>query len=83
MARRQVAPVQDPVSRRGTPVETLTNREIDVLILLAERLTDDEIAERLVLAPATVRKHTMHIYSKLGVHNRRAAVAQGRRLGLL
>ena len=76
-------PIQDAAVSAATPVETLTNREIDVLILLAERLSDDEIAERLVLAPATVRKHTMRIYSKLGVHNRRAAAAQGRRLGLL
>jgi LuxR family maltose regulon positive regulatory protein len=64
-------------------VEALTNREIDVLILLAERLTDKEIAERLVLSPGTVRKHTTHIYGKLGVDNRRAAVAQARRLGLI
>ncbi len=76
-------PTQDAPASAATPVETLTNREIDVLILLAERLSDDEIAARLVLAPATVRKHTMHIYSKLGVHNRRTAVAHGRRLGLL
>jgi LuxR family maltose regulon positive regulatory protein len=64
-------------------VERLTNREIDVLLLLAERLSDKEIAARLVLAPATVRKHTMNIYGKLGVDNRRAAVAQARRVGLI
>ena len=61
----------------------LTNREIDVLILLAERLSDKEIAERLVLSPVTVKKHTQRIYRKLGVDNRRAAVAQARRLGLI
>jgi LuxR family maltose regulon positive regulatory protein len=61
----------------------LTNREIDVLILLAERLSDKEIAERLVLSPLTVKKHTQRIFLKLGVHNRRAAVAQARRLGLI
>jgi LuxR family transcriptional regulator, maltose regulon positive regulatory protein len=63
--------------------ETLTNREIDVLILLAERLSDKEIAARLVLSPETVKKHTAHIYRKLGVDNRRAAAAYARRLGLL
>jgi LuxR family transcriptional regulator, maltose regulon positive regulatory protein len=63
--------------------EMLTNREIDVLTLLAERLTDKEIAKRLVLSPVTVKKHTQRIYRKLGVDNRRAAVAQARRLGLL
>jgi LuxR family transcriptional regulator, maltose regulon positive regulatory protein len=65
------------------PAELLTNRETDVLILLAERLPDKEIAERLVLSPVTVKKHTQRIYRKLGVDNRRAAVAQARRLGLL
>ncbi len=35
----------------------LTNREIDVLILLSQRLSDKEIAERLVLSPVTVKKH--------------------------
>ena len=63
--------------------DLLTNREIDVLTLLAERLSDKEIAERLVLSPGTVKKHTMHIYDKLGVDNRRAAVAQARHLGLI
>ncbi len=62
----------------------LTNREIDVLLLLAERLTDKEIAERLVLSLLTVKKHTQRIYRKLGVHNRRgSAVVQARRLGLI
>ena len=65
------------------PVEVLTNREIDVLIQLAERLSDKEIAARLVLSLGTVRKHTMHIYTKLGVNKRRAAAAVARRLGLI
>jgi LuxR family transcriptional regulator, maltose regulon positive regulatory protein len=69
--------------RQEVMAETLTNREIDVLTLLAERLTDKEIAERLVLSPVTVKKHTQRIYRKLDVDNRRAAVAQARRLGLI
>jgi LuxR family maltose regulon positive regulatory protein len=64
-------------------IETLTNRELDVLLLLAARLTDKEIAGRLVLSPMTVKKHTQRIYRKLGVNSRRAAVAQARRLGLI
>ncbi len=68
---------------RGFPPETLTNREIDVLLLLAERLSDKEIAERLVLSPLTVKKHEQRIYQKLDVHGRRAAVAEARRLGLI
>ena len=64
-------------------IETLTNREVDILILLAQRLSDKEIAERLFLAPGTVKKHTNHLYRKLGVHNRREAAAAARRLGLV
>jgi ATP/maltotriose-dependent transcriptional regulator MalT len=64
-------------------VELLTNREIDVITLLSQRLSDKEIAERLILSPATVKKYTQRIYRKLGVDNRRAAVAHARRLGLL
>ena len=69
--------------RQEELAEMLSNREIDVLTLLAERLTDKEIAERLVLSPVTVKKHTQRIYRKLGVDNRRVAVAQARRLGLI
>jgi LuxR family maltose regulon positive regulatory protein len=63
--------------------ETLTYREIDVLTLLAERLTDKDIAKRLLLSPFTVKKYTQRIYRKLGVHNRREAVARARHLGLI
>ena len=82
-------PAAIPLPNEGLPgdvlrpvvsVEALTNREIDVLILLAERLSDKEIAQRLVLSPGTIRKHTAHIYRKLGVENRRAAAAHARRL---
>jgi LuxR family transcriptional regulator, maltose regulon positive regulatory protein len=69
--------------RQTTLIENLTNREIDVLVLLAERLSDKEIAERLVLSPVTVKKHLQRIYGKLDVHGRRAAVAEARRLGLI
>jgi LuxR family maltose regulon positive regulatory protein len=72
-----------PAPREEAPAEMLTNREIDVLILLSQRLSDKEIAERLVLSPVTVKKYAQRIYRKLGVDNRRAAVAQARRLGLL
>ncbi len=67
----------------GVTAEMLTKREIDVLILLSQRLSDKEIADRLVLSPVTVKKHTQRIYRKLGVNSRRAAVARARRLGLL
>jgi LuxR family transcriptional regulator, maltose regulon positive regulatory protein len=63
--------------------EMLTRREVEILGLLAERLADKEIAEKLVIAPNTVRKHTSTIYSKLGVNSRREAVEVARSLGLL
>lgn len=72
-----------PAAGQEVTADMLTNREIDVLILLAERLSDKEIAERLVLSPMTVKKHTQRIYGKLGVHSRRAAVVRARRLGLI
>ena len=67
-------------ARQPVPAELFTNRELDVLSLLAQRLTDKEIAARLVLSPLTVKKHMQRIYRKLGVDNRRAAVAEARRL---
>jgi LuxR family maltose regulon positive regulatory protein len=76
-------PAVAPLASLHVPAELLTNREIDVLVLLAERLSDKEIAERLVLSPVTVKKHTQRIYGKLGVHSRRAAVNEARRLGLI
>jgi LuxR family maltose regulon positive regulatory protein len=87
-AATQAAPAGQPGTATQSPgpavtAATLTNREIDVLTLLAQRLSDKEIAERLVLSPVTVKKHTQRIYRKLGVDNRRAAVAQARRLGMI
>ena len=73
----------EPPLRQPTPAELFTNREIDVLTLLAQRLGDKEIAAQLVLSPLTVKKHTQRLYRKLGVSSRRAAVAEARRLGLI
>ncbi|MCS6883478.1 MAG: LuxR C-terminal-related transcriptional regulator [Chloroflexaceae bacterium] len=63
--------------------EPLTRRESEILALLALRWSDKEIAEQLIISPKTVRRHTSTIYSKLGVHGRREAVAVARQLGLL
>jgi len=59
----------------------LTSREADVLRLLDERLSNKEIARELMIAPATVKKHTVTLYEKLNVHGRREAVAKARALG--
>jgi len=61
----------------------LSNREIDVLLLLEERLTSKEIAERLFISSETVKRHTVNIYRKLNVHGRRQAVSAARAMGLL
>lgn len=69
--------------RPRTLIEPLTNRELDVLELLAQRLYDKEIADQLSVAVTTVKTHVGNILQKLGVGNRREAVAKGRSLGLL
>src|SRR5690606_18622779 len=69
--------------RSGALLSPLTPREHDVLRLLAEGLTNSEIAEALVLSTETVRWYTKQLYSKLGVHHRVKAVAQARALGLV
>jgi DNA-binding NarL/FixJ family response regulator len=53
----------------------LTNRELEVLRLMAQGLRREEIADRLVVSPKTVGTHIEHIFKKLGVHNRAQAVA--------
>ena len=60
----------------------LTYREMDVLELLCERLTNKEIAHRLGISVDTVRQHSVHVYRKLGVAGRRQAVVQAYALGL-
>jgi LuxR family transcriptional regulator, maltose regulon positive regulatory protein len=62
--------------------EPLTAREQEVLKLLAAGLTNPEIAKRLVISSETVKKHTGHIYNKLGVSNRTQAVTRARELDL-
>jgi LuxR family maltose regulon positive regulatory protein len=72
--------------RQATPVDALvepiTERELEVLQLLAEGLSNKKIADRLVVAPSTVKQHLKNIYGKLDVHSRTQAVARGRELGL-
>ncbi|HRD64075.1 MAG TPA: LuxR family transcriptional regulator, partial [Nocardioides sp.] len=67
---------------RGHP-KGLTRREAEVLRELAADLTNEEIAGRLVISPKTVDHHVSAVLTKLGVPNRRAAITEARRLGLL
>jgi LuxR family maltose regulon positive regulatory protein len=64
-------------------VESLSERELEVLQLIAEGLTNQEIASRLFLSQNTVKVHTRNIYGKLGAHHRADAVARARALGIL
>ena len=64
-------------------LDHLTDRERDVFTLLAEGLTNKQIASQLVVAPSTVKQHLKNIFRKLDVHSRTQAVARGRELNLL
>jgi len=64
------------MSRAGVSDNGLSAREREVMSLIAGGHTNGEIAARLFLAEKTVKNHVRRIYSKLGVHNRSAAIAQ-------
>jgi LuxR family transcriptional regulator, maltose regulon positive regulatory protein len=64
-------------------IPPLTRRELELLALLEQRLSAGEMAARLVISPNTINKHINSIYGKLGVNNRRQALARARELGLL
>jgi LuxR family maltose regulon positive regulatory protein len=75
--------VPETPSGSARAATTLTNRELDVLVLLDQRLSNKEIARRLVISPATVKRHSLSIYRKLGVGGRREAAVVARELGIL
>jgi LuxR family maltose regulon positive regulatory protein len=70
-------------ARRAELVDPLSDRELEVLRLLRSDLDGPAIARELVVSLNTVRTHTKHIYTKLGVNNRRAAISRAHQLGLL
>jgi len=67
------APTQEPISQR----------ELEVLELVAQGASNRDTAAQLFISEATVKTHLMHIYAKLGVNDRAAAVAEGFNRGLL
>lgn len=71
------------MGRLSNPFEKLTARELDVLRLAGEGSSNKVIARQLVLTEATVKSHLAHVFSKLGVKNRTAAVAVARERGIL
>ena len=74
---------EDNAGNKEALIEPLSDRELDVLRLLATDLAGPEIARELVVSLSTVRSHTKAIYAKLGVNNRRAAVTRAEELDLL
>jgi LuxR family maltose regulon positive regulatory protein len=64
-------------------VEPLTERELQVLRLMATDLTSPEMAEALFVSTNTVRTHIQHIYQKLDAHSRHEAVLRAQELGIL
>lgn len=77
-------PATSIVEKKEQPlVEPLTQRELEVLQQMAEGLTNQEIAERLIVAIGTVKSYTSQIYGKLGVRNRMEAVARAKEIALI
>ncbi|MGI5267628.1 response regulator [Nonomuraea sp. CA-218870] len=71
------------VGQVRTPADPLSAREIEVLDLIAQGATNREVASRLFISEATVKSHLLHVYTKLGVNDRAAAVAVAFRRGLI
>jgi LuxR family maltose regulon positive regulatory protein len=73
----------DAIPSAARLVDPLTDREIEVLGLIAAGKSNGEIARAMFVAPSTVKTHVNHVFSKLGVASRTQAVARARDLGLL
>lgn len=71
------------MARMRAPRVSLSAREIEVLRLVADGASNGEVARRLHISEATVKSHLVHVFSKLGVASRTAAVSEARALGVL
>jgi len=71
------------LARMRSPQPSLSRREVEVLGLVAEGAANSEIGRRLHISDATVKSHLVHIFTKLGVASRTAAVAAARESGIL
>lgn len=74
---------ENKMARLGGPGGELSDREIDVLRLIALGLTNPQIAEDLFVSVRTIETHRSHVYQKLGVHDRAELVRLAREAGLL
>jgi LuxR family maltose regulon positive regulatory protein len=70
-------------NQQSTMLEPLSERELEVLRLVAQGLTNNEISQRLVLALSTIKGHNLRIFGKLQARNRSEAIKRARELGLL
>jgi DNA-binding NarL/FixJ family response regulator len=80
------SPHNDPRASSIIPspmAEPLTNRELDVLDLLAQRLSNKEIADKLCISTTTVKGHLQSIYGKLNVNKRREATERAKKMGII
>jgi LuxR family maltose regulon positive regulatory protein len=75
--------LQEQDASTGNLLEPLSQRELEVLHLIALGKTNQEIARQLFISPGTVKAHTASIYRKVDVANRTEAVARARQLGIL
>lgn len=66
-----------------SPRASLSPREVEIVLLVADGLSNRQIARELFISEATVKSHLVHIYAKLEVDNRTGAVKVARRRGLL
>lgn len=71
------------MARMRSPQVALSAREIEVLRLVAEGASNGDVAARLHISDATVKSHLVHVFSKLGVSSRTAAVSEARSIGML
>lgn len=71
------------MQRMREPGRSLTNREAEVLTLVADGLSNQQISQHLFLSQATVKSHLVHIFSKLDVDSRTAAVASAESRGII
>jgi LuxR family maltose regulon positive regulatory protein len=80
---QHAAPASASPAPRQPLLDPLSPRERDVLVLIAQGLSNQHIADQLVISLNTAQRHVKHILAKLSVTNRVAAVARARELGLL